>query len=141
MAPDSPYALEKDWDLRIDGALSELDLDRSSEVYKLFEENTDVVQEGFFQMFKLFADVYYEVWFSLRQSFHILNAKLRDPWGLKDNDRTRIMAQMKSITKELVDIEYRVFSEDYIKDLILESASTDSLSGYAEMYAIEPERE
>ncbi len=137
IAPDSPLAQEKDWDLRIDKALEYCGINRDSEAYISFVEGREEVQDAVFELFRLYASVKYEAWFSTKQSFHILNARLRDNYGLKDADRLRVMKEIDQITERLVKMEYELFKEEHIHDIIAERAAAKSLSGYAEKFARE----
>lgn len=137
IAPDSPLALEKDWDLRISKALEYAGLSRDSPAYLSFAEGQEEAQDAAFELFRLYANVKYESWFSTKQSFHILNARLRDNYGLKDADRLRVMREIDEITERLVKMEYELFKEEHIHDIIADRAAAKSLSGYAEKFALE----
>lgn len=137
IAPDSPLAQEKDWDLRIDKALEYCGMDRNAVAYIDFADGREEVQDAIFELFRLYANVKYEAWFSAKQSFHILNARLRDNYGLKDSDRLRIMGQIDQLTERLMKMEYDLFKEEHIHNIIAERAAAKSLSGYAEKFAQE----
>ena len=137
IAPDSPLAQEKDWDLRIDKALEYCGMDRNAVAYIDFAEGREETQDAIFELFRLYTSVKYEAWFSAKQSFHILNARLRDNYGLKDSDRLRVMKEIDEITERLVKMEYELFKEEHIHEIITERASKRSLSGYAEKFALE----
>jgi len=137
IAPDSPLAQEKDWDLRIDKALEYTGMDRNAVAYKDFEAGVPAVHDAIFELFRLYANVKYESWFSTKQSFHILNARLRDNYGLKDADRLRFMKEIDLITERLVKMEYELFKEEHIHQIIAERAAAKSLEGYAEKFAQE----
>lgn len=137
IAPDSPLAQEKDWDLRIDKALEYSGMDRNAAAYLDFAEGREEVQDAIFELFRLYANVKYESWFSTKQSFHILNARLRDNYGLKDSDRLRVMKEIDQLTERLMKMEYELFKEEHIHEIIAERAAAKSLSGYAEKFALE----
>ena len=139
IAPDSPYYDEKDFEVRLECALQEVGQDIGGELYNLWMQGDEELLEIMFQLFRLYADVDYETWFSMRLSFHITTAKLRDIYGLKDTDRSRAMKEVEDIKKKLLIVEYKLFNEDHIKNKILDKAGESSLIGYAEMYAQEPE--
>ena len=135
IAPDSPISIEKDWDLRVQLALERAGIDKSSPIYQDYESGQEGAMDAIFELFRVYADVRYESWFSAKQSLHIMNARLRDNYGLKDGDRLRVMSQIDSLIEKVVQMEYSLFKESHIKDIIAERASAQSLTGYAEMYA------
>lgn len=137
LAPDSPYRDEKDIDLKADLALGELNLDRKSDLYHRYEMFDEDVHEQMFVLFQLYGDHLFETWISYRLSFGILNRQLRDVYGLKPNDRTRIMGQIDEIRDKLLDLEEKIFPEDMnIKSAISQRVADLSLAGYAEQYAL-----
>lgn len=137
LAPDSPYRDEKDVELKIDLCLKELNLNRESDIYTRYEMYDEDVHEQMFVLFQLYGDHLFETWVSYRLSFGILNRQLRDVYGLKPNDRTRIMGQLDEIRDKLLVLEEKIFPDDMnIKNAISERVADLSLAGYAEQYAI-----
>ena len=47
------------------------------------------------------------------------------------------MKEIDEITERLVKMEYELFKEEHIHEIITERASQRSLSGYAEKFALE----
>ena len=137
IAPDSPLSLERDWDIRIDEALRLTGMDRNAVAFLDFEEGAEHTQDAIFELFRLYSHLEYEAWWALKQSFHIVTASLRDSYGLKATDRLRAMQNMKAILNQLVEVEYSLFKEDHIRDIVAERAAAQSLSGYAEKHAQE----
>lgn len=137
LAPDSPFRDEKDLDLKVNLVLEKLGLTRDSDVFARYELLDEDVHEQMFALFQLYGDHLFETWISYRLSFGIMNRQLRDVYGLKPNDRTRVMREIDDIMGKLLELEEKIFPEDQsIKDAISQRVSDLSLAGYAEQYAL-----
>lgn len=137
IAPDSPAAVERDWEQRVAYSLEMLGEDEKGSIYQRFVAQEMDVQEQMFQLFIIFGDILYEEWLSKRISFAITSARLRDPLGLKDTDRLRWIKELSTMRAELLELESRLFPDnEYLKTIVTQQALEMSLSGYAEQYAL-----
>ena len=129
IAPDSPFANERDFDFR-----KKLCVEKMGELDDV-EKNSPLWQFVVFELFRLYDNSRYEQWYSMKSSFHILTAKLRDFFSLKDGDRLKISKEIDAIRKEVERIEYDLFEDAHLKEIIKRQATQDSLAGFAEMFA------
>lgn len=137
IAPDSPAAIEREWEERVLYSLEMIGEDNTGPIYERFSAQEMDVQEQMFQLFIIFGDFLYEEWLTKRISFAITSARLRDPLGLKDTDRLRWTRELSSMRSDLLELESKLFpNNEYLKSIVTQQALDMSLSGYAEQYAL-----
>ena len=140
ISSDSPFADERDFELKCKYALEHLRLStpERKRISLMAEKDAPLYREYIYELFRLLNDVDYEAWFSLKTSFHILSARLRSVSAMLDSDRQRAMKDFSDLARELKQLEYRLFKEDHMRDAIIDEATARSLGGYAEMFALDP---
>ena len=140
VAPDSPFASIRDFNIRLDKVVASLG---EHEALKLSKQQRDEIASYsgdwpkiVYELFRLINDIDYEAWWSTRCSFHVLTHRMRDPGTMKDGDRLKISKEIDAIRKRLKEMEYDLFQDDYLKDQITKQSVAESLTGYAEQLAL-----
>ena len=133
-SPDSPLSGVRDFKARMEEAFTQLKC--TPDVKEQVTTNSPAWAQVLYELFRLVNDIDYEVWWSTKQSFHILSDKLRSPQSMKDNDRLRVSKELDGLRMQLKEIEYGLFKDDYLKDSITQQAVAASLMGHAEANAL-----
>lgn len=138
-APDSPFKDERDFSIKSMLALDHIGAseEEKARIGELVRKDDEEYRKYCYELFRLLNEVDYELWFSLKESFHIMSARLRSPLAMKDNHRKDVSKIISEIAGELKQVEYRLFSEDHIKQLIVDEATANSLGGFAEKFALD----
>ena len=144
--PESPFADERNFDLRVNKCKRILDIDKEGFVAEEIQREGDMYVSIMFELFKRINNHVYETWFSMKMNLHQFSSYLRkspipDRNGsvAQDINARRQLAQiMPELTFELIEIEMQLFPDDRLQRLISERSSDDGLGGPAEQYAEEP---
>lgn len=138
-APDSPFKDERDFSVKSNLCLDYINIseDEKARIKEMVRRDDEVYREYCYELFRFLNQIDYELWYSIKESLHILSARLRSPLLMKDSDRVRAMKELSEIAAELKQVEYRLFSEDHMKALIVDEATANSLGGFAEKFALE----
>jgi len=128
--PFSPIAEERDLDNKKRDALEALGEKVFSDFYKHIADNDALWKDVMFSYFVLINHTQYETWLTLKESFHILAAELRG--HIDSKDRGKISKDLSAINDEIVELEAKLFPDDYTKNQIVEKIP---VGGYAERFA------
>lgn len=135
--PLSPFANEKNFDIRIKASLDALGYSTKLLFYRQVRDNTEYFQEILFEYFKMIHSLRYETWFSINSSFHISNKELRQE-GLDAKKRVDISRSQIDNLDMITKLENSLFPDELTKKIIADKA-TQGMKGYAEKYALELE--
>jgi hypothetical protein len=129
--PFSPIAEERDIEVKKRDALKALKEESWSDFYKHVETNDSMWGDVVYGYFSLIHHTQYETWLTLKMSFHQLSQELR---GIMDSkDRVAASKGLASINQEIIELEAKLFPDEYTKHQIIEKIP---LAGYAERFAL-----
>jgi len=144
----SPYAYEKDFDIRKKLAFEALDLQGKTNIIHFINDANVFFRKALFEYFKDIKDHDYRLWYT--KLFSIF--KYQNFLMFESDSETDIEKRMKielevnknltHLTDEIKKLEVKLFGDtengDFskrIKDVIQEEATEEELSGYPERYA------
>ena len=133
--PLSPFAGERDFDIRESLCMDALDYKNNHKFYKEVKEVTDYFIGVMFQYFQMIHAVRYEYWFTTLMSYRQINSDLLTGKIKLQARKAAMEIQAKNI-EQIEDMEHRIFPDELTKKLIADKA-TRGLRGYAEKYAQE----
>ena len=137
--PLSPLYDEKDFDVRMDKAMEALGYDKEEErFFDFVKSNGELWNVILFTYFKMINNHMYESWYSQKVNFHILSARLRSS-DLEDGVRLRYTKMVDEARDGLIEIEHKLFPDEYTMRIVAEKASEGKVTGYAEKYALKLE--
>jgi len=132
--PLSPYASERDFDIRERLCMKALGYGTSSKFYKHISDISEYYVEVLLEYFKMIHNIRYEHWFSTVTSYRQLNRDLLNN-AVTLRDRATAMAIQDKTVKEIETLEHSLFPDEMTKNILAKKA-TQGLSGYAEKYAL-----
>lgn len=136
--PLSPFAGEKDFDIRMDLAFNDLGFNKNVKFWKFIENNSLYYQEVLFEYFKMVNSHSYEFWFAMKMSFHLFNKELRSGEDMKSTERARANETQFKNLQHIIKLENSLFPDEVTKKMISDQA-TQGMTGYAEKFALELE--
>lgn len=132
--PDSPFWDERDFDYRASQCLKTLHLAPSARFYQEVSEKTGYWNFMLYEYFRFINTPLFEMWFSVKENFHIMNMKLRDA-TIKETDRLKLIQEIDVVLGKLTNLEYKLFPDEKTAKAVADIATEKSLGGYAEMFA------
>ena len=137
--PLSPLYDEKDFDVRINKSMEVLGFDKEEErFFDFVRSNSTLWNVVLFTYFKMINAHMYESWYTLKVNLHILSAKLRSA-ELADSDRRQYTKMITDARDELLEVEHKLFPDEYTMKIVAQKASEGKVTGYAEKYALKLE--
>lgn len=129
--PFSPLAEERDLEAKRRDSLAGLKEEVFADFYKHVVDNTPLWKDVMWAYFTLIHHTQYETWLTLKQSFHTLSDELRGK--MESDDRVKASKGLSSINQEIIELEAKIFPDEYTKHQIVEKIP---LAGYAERFAL-----
>jgi hypothetical protein len=137
--PQSPLSEEKDLDVKLSTILTVFNVGKKSLVHKEIFEKKVLFHAYCYEYFKFIHTVEYEAWFSLKIAFHNMNKLLRmdiPPGDEKAISVVRSIAKdMGQLKASLVEMEYNLFGDRRLLDIIKSEQMKESIGGHAEIHA------
>jgi len=144
--PQSPLFEERDFMKRRKLAKKVIGIKKDDVENAEIEDEAEVFQELTYEYFRLIHATNYEQWFTYKMQIADFNKYLRTPIeksaqkvAQEVNARKSLMQQIGSFTEEMQKLENVIFNDDRLAKMINEKAVQNSIGGYAERFADEPE--
>jgi hypothetical protein len=142
----SPFHTYRDFDKRKKEAKKVLKIQHGDIVSDEIEEEGHMFRELLFEYFRLINDHLYEEWFSLKQQVHTFNKLMRtalttdmDRLPTELNARKNLTKEVKNFNRDLMKLESQIFNDDRLAQLINEEVVQNSIGGFPEKFAVEPD--
>lgn len=139
----NPIAAETNFEERRRLAFATIGIPPQALLREMIEESHWWVADVMSAFFSVYADAYYETWFSMRANLAQMNAFMRqkiDFSGGEDVEknmaaRQRVATEADSILKKLVEMESKLFGSAELATIVAESAASDE--EWADKYALD----
>lgn len=136
----SPYADILDLTDKIKTITKALKIANSSNLYKELSNLDFWVQKVISEYFKFVHNIEYEGWFTMKIALHNAGEFLRRPVAADVSDtninaRRQLLKEYPTMQRQLVDMEYQLFRNEALRDIINRESASDDPGGWAEKYA------
>lgn len=135
-APDSPVAEQRDMAIRIERCIQLVDPSDPNDIRDKVTKSHKEYEDTITAIFRIYQNRKFLLWFSMVWNIHIMAEKLRSKSGIKDNERRQLSKMILALDSDVDELEYSLFRNDFMKESLLRAADRNSLSGYAEKYAL-----
>jgi len=103
----------------------------SDKLYALMDGENESFNEMITEIFRLYNNHLYELWYTLKANFHTINTVLRQKPNIDSTDkliveqknRAGLQAQLKEMTNELLKMEAKLFQNPYSRKAILSTTA------------------
>ncbi|MCC7246261.1 MAG: hypothetical protein IT269_11325 [Saprospiraceae bacterium] len=139
--PHSPYYDERDFEERERGCLDALHIKPESLVWEVITGNHWWFGEVLTAYFKMINNAKFETWFALKMHAHFQKALVRAPAKPDEKDemtklRQTAATQLVKLDEDIDKIERGLFPDAFVKEIINDTVTQDSIVGWAEHFAL-----
>jgi len=119
--------------------LLKIDL-KGSRIGKEILKTGNWIQKVIAEYFKLIHSIEYESWITLKMSYHNVGEFLRRPIDANVtesniNARRQLQKEYPGMQKSLIDMEYQLFRDESLRDIMNREESANDLGSWAEKFA------
>lgn len=137
---ESPFAEQRNIAKRWTEIFEFFDIGANDEVKVEFDIQGRAFKSLMTAVFYALNDYDYQEWLSLKVNLSQNHAYLREVDMSTEAISKRVMLrkELPELNKRIMELEARIFQDEYLQGLIAEAAAEDYLAGYAEMFAKTP---